>query len=291
MSKIIQYNRDMFIFGEPVDVDGIGKVRFLTYKQYLTHIQELSIMKMNVLHIYYQYRKMFDENDPKAVEALEELKKESLINIVRSQKTFIDSYVKIFELVLDENSKNDSWSESLKENVNKEIEMARQNATIRDEKFTEPTTEQMDYLLLMKALELIFTNEEMFIAFRQLILDMQMLVEDEVAEDPKVQSFIEKSMRVKQRNAPPQTIFDITSSLVVGAGLSYEEISKMTVLQIYSTYYRIGAMKSYDTTTLFATVSGDVQIDQWNRNIDLFEKQTAGMKASEFNKNFGGLFK
>jgi len=65
----------------------------------------------------------------------------------------------------------------------------------------------------------------------------------------------------------------------------------MTVLQIYSTYYRIGAMKSYDTTTLFATVSGDVQIDQWNRNIDLFEKQTAGMKASEFNKNFGGLFK
>lgn len=140
-------------------------------------------------------------------------------------------------------------------------------------------------------LEEIFSSEKNFMSCRALIMDMNMISEDEVAEDKKVQEFIEKSRRVRQRSVEKQTVYDILSSIVVGTGYSYESLADMTVFQIYLTYYRIGAMKTYDTMTLFATVSSDVKIDAWNKSIDLFEKQTAGIKASEFNKTFGGLFK
>ncbi|MEK4025514.1 hypothetical protein [Sporosarcina sp. FSL W7-1283] len=287
----VKYDREMFIFGEPVYVDGIGNFRFLTYKEYLTEIQSLLAIKMNTLHVYYLYRNQLDENDTQAMSELEELKKMKLFEIVTTQKMLLDEYVKILSIVLDENSKRNTWSDSLKESVNKDIEEARENAYVKDMEFTEPTTDEYNYLLLMKALGLIFNDEELFEEVRKLVMDMQVLVEEEVSEDKVVQSFIEKSRRVQQKNSQPQSTSDLASSIVVGSNYKYEELAKMTILQIYSTYYRIAAMKSYDTSTLFATVSGDVQIDQWNRSIDLFEKQSVGIAASEFNKSFGRLFK
>lgn len=252
MSEYItnEQDREFYIFGEPVETE-LGNVRFLTYKEYLINISQLSMMSLNVLHIYHQYRKMFDnqklskEDKIEIDKSLEEFKKQSLYSIVMDDGSISDAYYKIFQLVIgDENT-----------------------------------------------IEKIFDSEELFMWYRALVLEMNMLQEDEVSPDKKVQEFIEKSKRVRQKNSEKQTLYDITSSIVVGANIPYERLSEMTVLQIYATYFRIGQMKSYDTTTLFATVSEKASIEAWNKSIDLFERQSAGIKSEDFNKQFGGLFK
>src|SRR5690606_7116237 len=103
--------------------------------------------------------------------------------------------------------------------------------------------------------------------------------------------YIEKSQRQKQKDGEKQTFSDIISSVVVGSPHSYEEVANMTVLQLYSTFYRISQFQNYKTSTLFATVAEKVQIESWNKHIDLFEKTSSGISASEFNKTYGGMFK
>lgn len=243
MTQRIEDLRDWYVFGEPVETK-YGNVRFLTYKEYLMNSHSLSLMSMNVLHIYHEYRKTLDLKNQDVQEALEEMKSLPLFTLISQLENFKKAYEEILSLV------------------------------IEDESLTQA----------------IISDEKLFYFFRTLILDMQMIQEAEVAESEIVQEFIEKSRRVKMKNAEKQSVFDITSSIVASTGISYAELANMTVLQVYSTYYRIGALKNYDTSTLFATISEKVTIENWNRSIDLFEKETAGMKASEFNKNFGGLF-
>src|SRR5690606_10230424 len=117
----------------------LGRVRFLTYKEYLLHIQEMSMFTMNTLHIYYEYKKMLDAKDEEAMKAVESIKGESLYSIVMQTKNFFEAYVKIFSLVFE----------------NQEM--------------------------VVKTLD----SEDAFMWYRDLVMDMNMLQEEEVAEDKK----------------------------------------------------------------------------------------------------------
>jgi hypothetical protein len=244
-----ELDRELFIFGEPIETE-LGVVRFLTYKQYLMNIQELSMISLNVLHIYYQYRKLFEGKDDQAMIALEELKKESLFNIVNANGNFKDAYKKIFALVLDKND-------------------------IKD---------------VALAIKRIFEDEKLFMWIRELVMNTNFLTEDEVSPNPEIQKGIERSKRVKQIDAEKQTVSDIISSIVVGASIPYRDVVEMTVLQIYAAYYRLGALYSYNTSTLFATVSSDVSIASWNKHINLFERESTAIERKEFDKQFGDMF-
>jgi len=242
-------NRDFYIFGKPIDTK-FGKIRFLTYVEYIENIADLNAMALNNLHYFYQYKKYFEQtkrsqDEQREVdEFLDIIKNEKLYKIVMSNNQNIISYKKILSLVL-ENVEN---------------------------------------------IQEILSNEDDFLYIRNLILDMQMIQEEEVSENPEIQEFIDASKEQKSLNSEKQTFSDIISSIVVGTGMPYKEVVEMTVLQVYSTYYRIGQFRSYDTTTLFATVSSDVSIEAWNKTIDLFKTEKAGMKMSEFKKKYGGLF-
>lgn len=245
----MEYDKDFFIFGEPIDTE-LGLVRFLTYREYIRNLAELSLMSMNTLHIYYYYRKQYEKafqlDNPEVIEFLKNIKEVKLIEIVLSDRMMLDNYIKIFKLVID--------------NCNDET------------------------------LNKIFSNEETFMKIRSLILDMQMLNESEVSPNEEIQSFIDASREVKQQDSEKQTYSDILSTIVVGSGVDYDTIMKWNVLRVYSTYYRISAFKNSDLTALFATVSDKVKFETWQKHIDLFEKEKSGMKMSEFNKKYGGLF-
>lgn len=235
-------DKEFYIFGVPVKTD-LCEVRFLKYHEYIQNLSELSMMSLNVLHIYYQYKKMDVTKDKEFDEQLEELKKESLYNIVLSQPSFLQAYFKVFSLVIDN-----------------------------------------DY-----AIEQIFDNEELFMKYRQLVMDMNMLSEEQTSPNPEIQKSLERSRRVKQQSAEKQTFSDIVSSIVVGASITYKEVVDMTVLQIYATYYRLNATFAYSTTTLFATVSNSVSIESWNKHIDLWQKESHTIDKEEFKKKFGGM--
>lgn len=141
-----------------------------------------------------------------------------------------------------------------------------------------------------KAIEAIFDSEELFMQHRQLIMEMNMLSEEEVSPNPEIQKAIERSRRVKQKKAEKQSYSDIISSVVASTSNSFKDIGEMTVLQVYSIYYRISAIFNYQASTLFATVAEKVQIESWNKHIDLFSSESDTIERNEFDKKFGGMF-
>ena len=85
---------------------------------------------------------------------------------------------------------------------------------------------------------------------------------------------------------------DIVSSVAVYTGYTYEQINELTLYQFYTTFQRIGAFKSYDTNTLFATVSTEkINIESWCKHIDLFEnEEKEGLTRDAYNKLKSGIF-
>lgn len=229
----------------------VGLIRFLTYKEYLMNMGYLNLISMNVLHFYHQFRKMVDQKDTEALNELEDLKDTKLLSLVLSIREVTEAYMKVLRLVLDMN----------------------------------------DPEVVEDSLEKIFDDEDLFMRIRKLVLTTNMLSEDEVSPNPEIQRGIDMSRKLKSESGDRQTSTDIISSVVAGTSTTFEEVCKMTVLQLYSIYYRIGAMKNYDTSTLFATVSSDVKIESWSKSIDLFKTETSTINKKEFDKKYGDLLR
>ncbi|MCA1025670.1 hypothetical protein LCM23_06170 [Cytobacillus kochii] len=134
-------------------------------------------------------------------------------------------------------------------------------------------------------------TEDNFSFYRELILTMNCIKEEEINPNPEIQRAIERSKRVKAQESGNIDLGDIVSSVVAGSGITYDMILDFTVYQLYMTFHRIGQYQNYNTSTLFATVAGDkVKIDSWNKHIDLFANEKHAISQSDFKKNFGNTF-
>ena len=140
-------------------------------------------------------------------------------------------------------------------------------------------------------LEKILSNPESFHFIRKLIMDMNVLTEEKVSPNEEIQSAIERSKRVKQDNSQEQSFVDIVTSIVASTNNSFEDVCNMNVFQVYAIYARVGAIFNYQTTTLFATVAEKVNIESWNKHIDLFKDEDDSLSRDEFSKKFGSLLK
>lgn len=228
----------------------IGLIRFLTVSEYLKTSSDLLALNLNILHLYHRYRKMLDDTDKEVFSALEELKSESLFNFINENKDFKESYLRVFSMVLDMNDKGD----------------------------------------VMNSLERIFEDEALFMGTRQLIMEMQLQSETPVSDNLEIQEYYETRAEMKRKEAGDQSFSDIISSVVAGTSNSFKDVRDMTIIQLYSIYYRIGAFKNFDVLTLFASVGNKDKIEPWDKHIDLFSKAELGIDYSEFNRQYGGLF-
>ena len=140
-------------------------------------------------------------------------------------------------------------------------------------------------------LEQIFSKTEIFHFVRKLIMDMNVLTEEKVSPNEEIQSAIERSRRVKQNNSEEQSFVDIVTSIVASTNNSFEDVCSMNIFQVYAIYARVGAIFNYQTTTLFATVAEKVNIESWNKHIDLFKVEDDSLSRDEFSKKFGSLLK
>lgn len=227
-----------------------GQVRFLTYVEYLKHLADLTLISYNILHIYNQYKAESINLNP-------EERKEFLNSLEEFKKISIHEYV-----VNDDHLKK-TYTELFK--------------LVLDEENHDRIPQ-------------IIGEEDMFMGMRQLVMDMNFITEDPVSDNPEIQEYYDERKKQKQRESGKQSVSDIVTSIVAGSANSFDDVRKWTVIQLYSIYYRIAAFKGFDTSTLFATVSNDVKIESWSKNIDLFEKEELGIKYDEFNKKYGGLF-
>ncbi len=133
-------------------------------------------------------------------------------------------------------------------------------------------------------------NKENFEFYRNLVMRMNYVKEEEINPNPEIQRAIERSRRVKQQNQEKMTFSDICSSIVVQSSNTYNDILEMTIPQFFTTYYRIGQFKNYDTSTLFATVAEKVDIESWSKHIDLFQEENHFISESEFKNKTGSVF-
>ena len=133
-------------------------------------------------------------------------------------------------------------------------------------------------------------DEELFTEIRTIILNMCVIKEEKINPNPEIQAWIEKSKNFKADTSGTLDFADIVTSVAIGGGYSYEQINDLTIYQLYMSFYRIAQFKNYDTTTLFATVAEKVDIDSWNKNIDMLKEETHGMSKEEFDKMGGSIF-
>jgi len=240
---IPKFDRDDFILGDSIETP-YGNVRFLKYTEYIRLLPELSLISMNSLHFYWQFKKSYDSTDSDIQEFLELTKKAPLYEIIVNRDDLAAIYLKIFKIVLDSHDR----------------------------------------------LEEIFKSEDLFMGMRKLIMDMNFLSEGLVSEEEEIQEYYDTRKKMQQKEAGKQSVSDVVSSIVAGTSNSFEDVRNMTVIQVYTIYYRLGAFKTFDAQTLFATVSEKVKIESWNKHIDLFAKEEVGIGFEEFNKQYGGLF-
>ena len=134
-------------------------------------------------------------------------------------------------------------------------------------------------------------NSENFNYYRALIMKMNCMKEEKINPNPEIQRAIERSKRVKAQEGGKLTFTDIVTSIVGYNGLTYESINDFTIYQLYQTFHRIGQIKNYDTSTLFATVSSEkINIESWNKHIDLYEEESHFVSEQQFKKNTGSVF-
>lgn len=131
-----------------------------------------------------------------------------------------------------------------------------------------------------------------FNSYRQTIMKMNCVQEEEINPNPEIQRAIDRSKRVKAQGQGKLTFADMCSSIVAHSGVTYEDMQNWTIYQFHMTFQRIGQMKNYDTTTLFATVPTEkpVNIESWSKHIDLFEKEEHFVTDSQFKKSTGSVF-
>lgn len=246
----LKVNYDLFISGRPVETP-LGYLNFIRYEDYIHLQQELNIISLNVLHLYYQYKKQFDaqkltlEEKGHVDKLLEMLKKSSLLDLVRKDEYLAGAYYKVFKVVVEDHD----------------------------------------------SIEKLFDDPKLFIEYRDLILKMNMISEEEVNPNPEIQKGIEASRRLKGEGREKQTPTDIVSSVVATTSHSYDDVFSMTVLQLFTIFYRVSAIKNHDVSALFATVSSEVKLDSWSKHIDLYAKESSHIERKQFDKHYGSIMK
>lgn len=244
-------SEEAMILGNPI-VTPFGKIRFYNYQEYVSNIEELTMMSFSILKFYYLYRAHMKElgASQKELVELKKMQEIELFDFVLANKEVLAAYIKVINDLVEPNEVYDF--------------------------------SQAETFFKMDA------ND--FYMLRQIILHMNLLKEEKLSPSPRVQDQLDKgkAFRAKGKDAPNTDT--ILSSIFVATGVPYQELSKMTAYQIISTYHRIHAFSDFMISSLFATVSPDVELMSWDINSEVMKDEEHGMSQDEFNQKIGGLF-
>lgn len=141
------------------------------------------------------------------------------------------------------------------------------------------------------SLNYLFESEDRFMEIRSVIMMMNFLKEEKVYKNEELQKNHEEGHKVRNNTSNNITMEDIITSVVASTSNTYEDVDKMSVYQLNALYLRISAIKDYETSTLFATVSSEAKVEHWTKHIDLFEsKDNSSIKLSEFKNKLSEAF-
>lgn len=249
----LEAEKEYFIFGKSLETP-FGTIRFYSYKEYQERMKELSIISFSMLKFYYLFRSFLIEqkaprSDRKALMSLKEMDLYDFLrtSYLQGDKGYLEAYMTVFsDLITNEN----------------------------DVDFTDPEV----YFKYM--------DHEQFYELREIVMTMNLLKEEKMSPNPRVQEFLEKSKRFKNKGKVAPNTETIFSSIFIESGVPYSELLKMTAYQILATYSRIHAHKDFEISSLFATVSGEVEISPWDRNSTFFDEEEVGLDLAKVKQDY-----
>lgn len=243
-------------FKKPVDTP-FGALRFLTFDEYMEFQNELTWIAQNVLHIYYIMLKTIPEEDKESRKKFKEIKEYPLRNLVWAYEMIRESYEIIMIKMLDQN------------------EYAQDPKTFKN--------------VILD----IFSQDESFLLIREYIMKMNLLKEDKVSPNAKLQQLFERDREVNNRahgDITP-TLSDIAFTVASLTPHTIDEVELMSPIQVHTLYARISANKDYERGILFSTVSNEVEIESWAKKVDLFAVKDTSISRNAFEQKNAGMFK
>jgi hypothetical protein len=124
---------------------------------------------------------------------------------------------------------------------------------------------------------------------RKIIMKQNLMFEQKVYKNPKVQEWANKVLESKSKNQPKIGMEEILTTVSVFTGKHYWDLENYTIYQIYSEFYRIRKLKSYDISAMARSHGADVEIDDFAEDLDIYKNPYDSLfvnsdKLNKFNK-------
>jgi hypothetical protein len=124
---------------------------------------------------------------------------------------------------------------------------------------------------------------------RQIIMKQNLMFEQKVYRNKLVQEWANKVLESKGKNQPKIGMEEIITTVSSFTGKHYWDLENYTIYQIYSDFYRIRKIKSYDTTTMARSHGADIEVSDFAEDLDIYKNPYDSLfvssdKLNKFNK-------
>lgn len=228
--------KDFYIYGRPIETK-IGKLHFITVGEYYDFIKE---GHMNCLI----------------------LTKEDLINSLK-QIEQLDNNIKTIIYILSEVG----LFEFIKQLQQHDIDSKRKDSYFHILGLCDlyiKFKNMFEFCFKEDVFDKISTSEE-FEAYRDLIMEINCFPNEKPNPNPEIEKYNQMRRFLQQQKGEGITFEAMYTSVGLAFGKDPDE---MTLYKFNKYFNRLAQFKSYDTTTLFATVSSDVKIESWYKTIE-----------------------
>jgi hypothetical protein len=106
---------------------------------------------------------------------------------------------------------------------------------------------------------------------REIIMRQNLMFEQKVFKNKKVQEWANKVLETKSKNQPKIDMEEMLSTVSIFTGKHYWDLENYTIYQIYSDFYRIRKMKSYDVSAMARCQGHDIEIDDFAEDLDIYK--------------------
>jgi len=135
--------------------------------------------------------------------------------------------------------------------------------------------EFQDEILDENGNRILITNKIDFFNYdivRQTIMKQNLMFEPKIYKNKLVQEWANKVLESRAKNSANITFEDFITTVKNFDGLTYDQIMEQSIYQLYADFYRIGKMKEFDKSCLFATVSTEpISIQHFAQSLEMWK--------------------
>lgn len=117
-----------------------------------------------------------------------------------------------------------------------------------------------------------YINKKNYNEIRKIIMQQNLLFERKIYKNKITQEWADKALEAKMKNSAKIGVEEMLTTVSVYKGVNYEQLKEYSIYQLYSDFYRIRMIKSYDTDVSAKCAGAEkVTIEDFAKELDLFK--------------------